>query len=71
MGANFSCDIGRQEPIAGVRKRKGARGKGHDYDLHAAIAIQAVNMLGGVHWLHKPIPQTLRTIFWMRSYGAD
>lgn len=38
-------------------------------DLHVAIAIQAVNMLGGVHWLPSPMPQTRRTRCWIRSYS--
>lgn len=28
-------------------------------------------MLGGVHWLHRPMPQTFRTRLCMRSCGAD
>lgn len=36
-------------------------------DLHAAIAMQAVNMLGGVHWLHSPIPHILLTRLRIRS----
>lgn len=36
---------------------------------HAAMAIQAVNMLGGVHWLQSPMPQTFLTTSWIRSCG--
>ena len=38
-----------------------------DVNSQAAIAMQAVNMLGGVHWLPRPMPHISRTSDWMRS----
>lgn len=32
------------------------------------MAMHAVNMLGGEYWLHSPMPHTLRTTIWMRSW---
>lgn len=36
-------------------------------DLQADIAMHAVNMPGGLHWLPLPIPQISRTVFRMVS----
>jgi hypothetical protein len=45
--------------------------KGGEGDLHAAMAIQAVNTPGGDHWLPSPMPQTLRTRVWIRCYEGS